>query len=452
MALKILIVDDEEPARQGLTALLARWGYDVDEAGDGQEALAKAAAGLPSVVLSDLVMPKMDGLELLRALKTDVPFASVILLTGQGSIDTAVTAMREGAYDYLTKPVDVARLRLLIPKAAERGEALREVALLRRKLSQVWGMGRLVGTSAGMQEVYRLIEVAAPTTAPVLISGERGTGKELVARTLHDLSPRAKGPFVAVNCAAIPETLLESEIFGHEKGAFTGALERRPGCFELAHEGTIFLDEIAEMNPGTQAKFLRILQDGTVRRLGGRTEIKVDVRVLAATNKDPVKAIQEGSFREDLYYRLNVVSLVMPPLRDRRDDIPALVQAFMEEFNARYDKHVRALDESVLSGLVAQSWPGNVRELRNTLERAIIVCENDTILPKHIPPSPSLRLADPGDGPDSVSFRVGTSLEDAEKALILKTLAANGNNKTRAADVLGISLKTLHNKLKTYGT
>ena len=452
MALKILIVDDEEPARQGLTALLARWGYDVDEAGDGQEALAKAAAGLPSVVLSDLVMPKMDGLELLRALKTDVPFASVILLTGQGSIDTAVTAMREGAYDYLTKPVDVARLRVLIPKAAERGEALREVALLRRRLSQVWGMGRLVGTSAGMQEVYRLIEVAAPTTAPVLISGESGTGKELVARTLHDLSPRSKGPFVAVNCAAIPETLLESEIFGHEKGAFTGALERRPGCFELAHEGTIFLDEIAEMNPGTQAKFLRILQDGTVRRLGGRTEIKVDVRVLAATNKDPVKAIQEGSFREDLYYRLNVVSLVMPPLRDRRDDIPALVQAFMEEFNARYDKHIRALDESVLSGLVAQSWPGNVRELRNTLERAIIVCENDTILPKHIPPSPSLRVADPGDGPDSVSFRVGTSLEDAEKALILKTLAANGNNKTRAADVLGISLKTLHNKLKTYGT
>jgi DNA-binding NtrC family response regulator len=452
MALKILIVDDEEPARQGLTALLARWGYDVDEAGDGQEALAKAAAGLPSVVLSDLVMPKMDGLELLRALKTDVPFASVILLTGQGSIDTAVTAMREGAYDYLTKPVDVARLRLLIPKAAERGEALREVALLRRRLSQVWGMGRLVGTSAGMQEVYRLIEVAAPTTAPVLISGESGTGKELVARTLHDLSPRAKGPFVAVNCAAIPETLLESEIFGHEKGAFTGALERRPGCFELAHEGTIFLDEIAEMNPGTQAKFLRILQDGTVRRLGGRTEIKVDVRVLAATNKDPVKAIQEGSFREDLYYRLNVVSLVMPPLRDRRDDIPALVQAFMEEFNARYDKHIRALDESVLSGLVAQSWPGNVRELRNTLERAIIVCENDTILPKHIPPSPALRVADPGDGPDSVSFRVGTSLEDAEKALILKTLAANGNNKTRAADVLGISLKTLHNKLKTYGS
>jgi DNA-binding NtrC family response regulator len=452
MALKILIVDDEEPARQGLTALLARWGYDVDEAADGQEAVAKAAAGLPAVVISDLVMPKMDGLELLRVLKTDVPFASVILLTGQGSIDTAVTAMREGAYDYLTKPVDVARLRLLIPKAAERGEALREVALLRRKLSQVWGMGRLVGTSAGMQEIYRLIEVAAPTPAPVLISGESGTGKELVARTLHDLSPRAKGPFVAVNCAAIPDTLLESEIFGHEKGAFTGALERRPGCFELAHEGTIFLDEIAEMNPGTQAKFLRILQDGTVRRLGGRTEIKVDVRVLAATNKDPVKAIQEGTFREDLYYRLNVVSLTMPPLRERRDDIPALVQAFIEEFNARYDKRIRSLDESVLSGLIAQAWPGNVRELRNTIERAVIVCDGDTILPKHLPPSPALRPVESADGPDAVTFRVGTSLEEAEKVLILKTLAANGNNKTRAADVLGISLKTLHNKLKAYGS
>ena len=303
-----------------------------------------------------------------------------------------------------------------------------------------------------MQEVHRLIEQAAATPAPVLIHGETGTGKELVARTIHELSPRTTFPFVAINCAAIPETLLESEIFGHEKGAFTGALERRPGCFELAHEGTIFLDEIAEMNPGTQAKFLRILQDSTVRRLGGKTEIKVDVRVLAATNKDPVKAIQEGTFREDLYYRLNVVSLVMPPLRERREDIPALVQAFLEEFNARYDKHIRSLDEGVLSGLIAQSWPGNVRELRNTLERAIIVCEGDTILPKHIPPKPSLRAADPADGPDSVSFRVGTSLEDAEKALIIKTLAANGNNKTRAADVLGISLKTLHNKLKAYGT
>src|SRR6185312_16012768 len=393
MALKILIVDDEEPARQGLTQLLARWGYEVDEAADGQEALAKAASGLPAVVLSDLVMPRMDGLELLRALKTDVPFASVILLTGQGSIDTAVTAMKEGAYDYLTKPVDVARLRVLIPKAAERGEALREVALLRRKLSQVWGMGRLVGTSHGMQEVHRLIELAAPTPAAVLITGESGTGKELVARTLHELSPRGRGPFVAVNCAAIPETLLESEIFGHEKGAFTGALERRQGCFELAHEGTIFLDEIAEMSVALQAKFLRILEDSMVRRLGAKAEMKVDVRVLAATNKDPEQAMKAGTLREDLFYRLNVMSLAMPPLRDRREDVPLLIQAFLEEFNAKYDKHITSVDEQALEILLAHAWPGNVRELRNCIERATIVCEGSLIGPAHLPSSPTPRPA-----------------------------------------------------------
>ena len=254
-----------------------------------------------------------------------MPFAAVILLTGQGSIDTAVAAMKEGAYDFLTKPVEVSRLKLLIPKAAEKSEALREVALLRRRVKQLWGLGRLVGTSPAMQAVHRLIELAAPTPAAVLITGESGTGKELVARTLHELSPRGRGPFVAVNCAAIPETLLESEIFGHEKGAFTGALERRQGCFELAHEGTIFLDEIAEMSVALQAKFLRILEDSMVRRLGAKTEIKVDVRVLAATNKDPEQAMKAGTFREDLFYRLNVVSLAMPPLRDRREDVPLLI-------------------------------------------------------------------------------------------------------------------------------
>ena len=445
MALKILVVDDEEPARQGLTALLARWGYEVDEAGDGQEALAKAAAGLPSVVLSDLVMPKMDGLELLRALKTDVPFASVILLTGQGSIDTAVTAMKEGAYDYLTKPVDVARLRLLIPKAAERGEALREVALLRRKLSQVWGMGRLVGTSHGMQEVYRLIEVAAPTPAAVLISGESGTGKELVARTLHELSPRAKGPFVAVNCAAIPETLLESEIFGHEKGAFTGALERRPGCFELAHEGTIFLDEIAEMNPGTQAKFLRILQDGTVRRLGGKTEIHVDVRVLAATNKDPIKAIQEGTFREDLYYRLNVVSLVMPPLRERRDDILPLASLLLERLARETGKELPGFSQEAVDYLLNAPWQGNVRELANAIERAVIISRGNLITAADLP-------TDHGAAPDEPPVLAdGIDLHSAERGLLLKALERSGNNLTRAARLLGIGRGALRYRLERHG-
>jgi DNA-binding NtrC family response regulator len=452
MAFKILIADDEAPARKGLVTLLTGWGYEVEEAADGEEAFRKAAASLPALVISDLVMPKLDGLGLLKALQQELPFASVILLTGQGSIDTAVAAMKEGAYDYLTKPVDATRLKLLIPKAAEKGEALREVVILRRRVRQVWGLGKLVGTSAAMQEVYRLIEMAAPTSAPVLISGESGTGKELVARTLHELSPRGHGPFVAVNCAAIPETLLESEIFGHEKGAFTGALERHPGCFELAHQGTLLLDEIAEMNPGTQAKFLRILQDGAVRRLGGKHEISVDVRVLAATNKDPVKALRDGSFREDLFYRLNVVSVPIPPLRERPEDIPVLIQAFLEEFNAKYDKHIRSVDDGVLRTLTAHSWPGNIRQLRNTLERAAIVCAGDLITATHLPPEPVPRTeGEPVEGPDSVTFRVGTSLDDAEKGLILKTLACNGNNKTRAAEILGISLKTLHNKLKAYG-
>ncbi len=430
MGLKILVVDDETAARRGLVSLLSGWGYAVEEAADGQEALEKAVAVLPSVVLTDLVMPRLDGHALLKSLRDEVPFAAVILLTGQGTIETAVAAMKDGAYDYLTKPVDVARLKLLIPKAASSSEAVREVALLRRQLRQVMGVGRIVGTGPAMQALYRMIEMAAPTPAPVLITGESGTGKELVARTIHELSPRARAPFVAVNCAAIPETLLESEIFGHEKGAFTGALERRAGCFELAHQGTLFLDEIAEMNPATQAKFLRVLEGGAVRRLGGRAEVKMDVRVLAATNKDPQKALRDGSFREDLYYRLNVVSLALPE-----------------------------------TALEAAPWPGNVRELRNSLERAVIVCSEQRIGLEHLselparggpdtvsgPPHGAPAQALPAGSESPLAVPIGTSLEEAEKQLILRTLASQDNNKTRAAQVLGISLKTLHNKLKAYG-
>jgi DNA-binding NtrC family response regulator len=465
MGLTILVVDDETAARRGLVSLLSGWGYAVEEAADGQEALEKAVAVLPSVVLTDLVMPRLDGHALLKALRDEVPFAAVILLTGQGSIETAVAAMKDGAYDYLTKPVDVARLKLLIPKAASSSEAMREVALLRRQLRQVIGVGRLVGTGPAMQAVYRMIEMTAPTPARVLITGESGTGKELVARTIHDLSPRARAPFVAVNCAAIPEALLESEIFGHEKGAFTGALERRAGCFELAHQGTLFLDEIAEMNPATQAKFLRVLEGGAVRRLGGRAEVKMDVRVLAATNKDPQKALRDGSFREDLYYRLNVVSLALPPLREHREDIPLLVEAFVAEFNAKYDKRIGGVDAAARAALAAAAWPGNVRELRNTLERAVIVCDGQRIGLEHLsevpaPVRPDAAPGSPHDVPahdlpaelgNALAVPIGTSLEEAEKQLILSTLAAQDNNKTRAAQVLGISLKTLHNKLKAYG-
>jgi DNA-binding NtrC family response regulator len=460
MSVRILVVDDETAARRGLASLLSGWGYTVEEAADGQEALEKAVAGLPSVVLTDLVMPRLDGHALLRALREEAPFAAVILLTGQGSIETAVAAMKEGAYDYLTKPVDVARLKLLIPKAASSSEALREVALLRRQLRQVMGMGRLVGTGPAMQEIYRMIEMAAPTPAPVLITGESGTGKELVARTIHELSPRSQAPFVAVNCAAIPETLLESEIFGHDKGAFTGALDRRAGCFELAHQGTLFLDEIAEMNPAMQAKFLRVLETSSVRRLGGRAEVKMDVRVLAATNKDPHKALRDGTFREDLYYRLNVVSLALPALRDHREDIPLLIQAFVEEFSAKYGKRIGGVAGPAQAALEAAPWPGNVRELRNSLERAVIVCDEHQIGLNHLsdlsgsggPRAVSTLTAhSPAVSGNCLTVPVGTSLDEAEKQLILRTLTAQDNNKTRAAQVLGISLKTLHNKLKAYG-
>ena len=352
MSHRVLIADDLEVSRKGLAALVATWGYEVEEAADGQEALAKAADSNPAVVITDLVMPKLDGLGLLKAVQAELPFTMVIILTGHGTIETAVGATKDGAYDYLTKPVDVARLRILLEKAIEKGEALREVNVLRRRVKAVWGHGRLVGTSKAMQAVFRQIDLAAPTSAPVLIVGESGTGKELAAQTLHELSPRSQGPFVAVNCAAIPETLLESEIFGHERGAFTGALERRIGCFELAHQGTIFLDEIAEMSPPLQAKFLRILQDGALKRIGGRSEIKVDVRVLAATNKEPARGLKDGSLREDLYYRLNVFTLTLPPLRARRDDIPLLIQAFVEEFDAKYERKVRGVDEAALRLLV----------------------------------------------------------------------------------------------------
>jgi DNA-binding NtrC family response regulator len=445
---RILIADDDQATRNGLKALLTGAGYQVQEAADGKEALEKAMSFLPNVVVTDLVMPTLDGMELLQALQRELPFTTVVILTGHATIETAVAATKQGAYDYLTKPVDVLRLRLLIEKALERGEALREVTLLRRRLQEVWGIGRLVGKSRAMQEVYRLIDQAAPTSAPVLITGESGTGKELVARSLHELSPRHDGPFVAVNCSAIPETLLESEIFGHEKGAFTGALVRKPGCFELAHGGTLFLDEIAEMNPGTQAKFLRILQDGTVRRLGGTVELKVDVRVVAATNKDPSKAMKDGTLREDLYYRLNVFSLSLPPLRERTEDLPLLIQAFIEEFNGKYEKRIKAVDDAAQQMLLGHSWPGNVRELRNVMERAIIACESDLIGPKHLPLATESPAQDAS--PHTLTVPLGTTVGETERQLILRTLASAGNNKARAARILGISLKTLHNKLNRY--
>src|ERR1700692_4506533 len=398
-------------------------------------------------------MPRLGGLELLEKISGDSQSIAVIVVTAQGSIDSAVQAMRMGAYDYVTKPIDTSRLRTILQNASALLGARVELEVTRRKLRDAGSLGSLVGPSKKMQEVFRLIEMVAPSTASVLITGESGTGKELVARTIHSLSNRKPKPFVAINCAAIPETLIESEIFGHEKGAFTGALERRTGCFELAEGGSLLLDEIGEMPVGTQAKLLRVLEDHKFRRLGSKVETSVDVRVLAATNKIPDDAVASGELRSDLYYRLNVFNIHMPPMREHKEDIPDLVQLLVSEMSAKNGRKVADVSEAVLNQFTSYSWPGNVRELRNTIERAIIVCDGGMIETKHLPPGfgqAPIRTA--ANDPDAVRLGVGTTVGEAEKMLILKTLESTSNNKTRAAEILGISLKTLHNKLKEYGS
>ncbi len=450
---KVLIVEDEENERSGLAELVSSWGYRAETARDGVEGLEKAAQWSPAIVITDLKMPRMGGIDLLGRLAEQAQTIAVILVTAQGTIDSAVQAMRMGAYDYITKPIDTNRLRTILGNAASLLGTRVELEATRRRLRDTGALGRLSGSSKKMQEIFRLIEMVAPSTASVLITGASGTGKELVAHTIHDLSPRKDRPFVAINCAAIPETLMESEIFGHEKGAFTGAMERRTGCFELAEGGTLLLDEIGEMPIGTQAKLLRVLEDRKLRRLGSKVETSVDVRVLAATNKIPDEAVSRGELRSDLYYRLNVFNIHMPPLREHKEDVPALVQLLLAEMGTKHGRKVGAVSEAVLNQFNDYSWPGNVRELRNTIERAIIVCDGGVIETKHLPPGfGQAPLRTSANDPDAVRLGVGTTVGEAEKMLILKTLEATSNNKTRAAEILGISLKTLHNKLKEYGS
>jgi DNA-binding NtrC family response regulator len=442
---RVLVVEDDAAARAGLEQLLRSWGFIAESAYDGEDALEKVTSFRPAIVITDMVMPRMDGLTLLRALQQQGADVTTLLLTAQGTVETAVEAMKEGAYDYLTKPVDLKRLKILLDKIVERLETVREVKALRRQLREHGTFGTLIGSSPEMRKLYQIIEQAAPTSASVLILGESGTGKELVAQTIHHLSPRAGFPFVAINCAAIPETLLESEIFGHEKGAFTGAADRRQGCFELADHGTLFLDEIGEMTPATQVKLLRVLQERTFRRLGGRQEQSVDVRVIAATNIDPVEAVHKGTLREDLYYRLNVFAMKLPRLRDRKEDLPLLIQAFINEFNARNQRSIGGVDREAMRMLEHYPWPGNVRELRNVIERATILAPGPFIEASHLPP---VLTHEPGPVPQAqVALGPGTTVEEAERRLIMMTLQHTRDNKTRAAEILGISLKTLHNKL-----
>jgi len=446
---RILIVEDDAHERQGLAELLSLRGYETETAADGSEALEKVSSFNPAVVISDLRMPRMTGMELLRQVLEVHSGLNFIMLTGQGTIEEAVEATKLGAFNFLEKPVDTKRLEVELRNCLQRHESERQLEAAHRRLRDLGFLGNIVGRSKKMQEVTSLVSMVAPSRASVLISGESGTGKELVARTIHDLSPRRAQPFVAVNCAAIPETLMESEVFGHEKGAFTGALERRVGCFELADGGTLLLDEIGEMPAATQAKLLRVLEDSKVRRLGSKSEISVDVRVLAATNKVPEEAVAKGQLRNDLYFRLNVVHIALPPLRAHLEDLEDLTTALLDDLNRKHDRAVMGVDGEVLQAFHRYNWPGNVRELRNVLERMLVTCSGDHLTVHHLPRD----FGQPGiaEAEDQLHLHPGMTVAEAERRLILETLASTQNNKTRAAELLGISLKTLHNKLKEYG-
>ena len=446
--LKILVVDDEAAMREVLEMRLEEWGFKVVLAEDGEQARRLAADERPDLVISDVAMPELSGLELLEILKAGDPGRPVILATAYGTIDAAVEAMKRGARDFLTKPLDYGKLRAILASVEEEIAARRAAQELSSTLERGAGLGQLIGASAPMREVFRLIESVAGSDASVLVSGESGTGKELVARAIHDASSRRSRPFVAINVAAIPEGLNESELFGHEKGAFTGAIASRPGCFELADGGTLFLDEITEMPAALQPKFLRVLEDGRLRRVGGTREIAFDVRLIAATNRDPETAVEQGLLRRDVYYRLNVFPVALPPLRERGDDIPLLAQHFIRVFNGKHHATVEGLGAESRALLLGYAWPGNVRELRNVLERAVILAKSGLVTASHLPPY--LHAAR---GPSSEGIVVPTkaTAAEAERLLILETLKRVGNNKAEAARQLGLDVKTIRNKLKQYG-
>jgi DNA-binding NtrC family response regulator len=445
--IRVLLVDDEEGIRDVLATRLAHWGYRCRTAADVEEAEAHLATFDPDLVLTDLRMPRVSGLELLRRLKAGARRGlPVILMTAHGSVDDAVEAMKEGAEDFLTKPVDEHKLKMVLRSVVADLERARRLRAMERTIYSDVAIPGLIGRSEPMQQLSRMIEMVASSDASALITGESGTGKEVVARAIHEMSSRSEEPFVALNAAAIPETLIESELFGHERGAFTGAVRARAGCFEQANGGTLFLDEIAEMPISLQPKLLRILEGGRARRLGAEREIEFDVRVLAATNRPPLAAVEEGLLREDLFYRLNVIELNLPPLRERVEDIPLLAQHFVREFARKHSRSVEGLREPAVEALQSYRWPGNVRELRNVMERAVIVTRDEWLEPRHFP---AYVGAPEVPGEPILMLPLGTSAADAEKQLILRTLEHVGNNKAEAARRLGIDVKTIRNRLRS---
>lgn len=461
--MKVLLIEDETAQRQRCLALIQAQGHAVVEAVDGQDGLEKAAQFSPDLIVTDLRMPRLDGFEVLKRLRAEDNLPPTIVLTAFGNVDMAISVVHDlGGFWFLEKPVDAKSLQVLLDRAAAHGRLQREVAELKRQLSFQGAIGDMVGQSPRMREIFALIRQIAPSAAPVFITGESGTGKELVARGVHSLSRRAEQPFVALNCAALPENLVESELFGHEKGAFTGAVDKRLGCMELANGGTLFLDELGEMPMSIQAKLLRVLEDFKLRRLGGKQEISVDVRIIAATNRDPKLAIEQQKLREDLYYRLNVFHIDLPPLRDRQEDIPLIVAALIERLNPKHRTRVTGCAPAALAQVCASHWHGNIRELRNVIERAVILAAEGWIEPHHlqlgsIRPGQSALLnavptreSAPQIQASSLGVHVGDSIEAAERKLIEATLEHTGNNKTKCAAILGISAKTLHAKLNLY--
>ena len=449
----ILVVDDDSAHRTMLRTLINGWGYAASEADDGSTAIEKVKETSFDLVLMDVRMVKVSGLEALEKIKSYNPAIPVIIMTAYSSIETAVEALKEGAHDYLTKPLDFDKLRLTIERAMEHTRLKEENRLLRESLGQQFDSQNIIGKSPGMLKLLETVAQVAPSEATVLISGESGTGKELIAGAIHFNSLRKKGPFVKINCAAITETLLESELFGHEKGAFTGADRRKEGRFSQAHGGTLFLDEVSEMSLMMQVKLLRALQEREFNRVGGETTIQVDVRVIAATNKNLVEQINEGAFREDLYYRLNVVELQVPPLLERKEDIPLLARHFLEIFTDKNRKEIKGFTPQAMDNLIRHDWPGNVRELMNAIERGVVLARSYYLGVEDFPFMKDMLLQNDPDSANSAEhfLRGDLPLEDVEKAAILKTLEAAGGNKSETARRLGITRKTLHKKLKAYG-
>jgi two-component system response regulator HydG len=449
MTPKILIVDDETAHCQMLEAVLKAEKYATQRAQDGQSAIEAVKERFYDLILMDIRMNRVGGIEALEKIKEISPDIPIIMMTAYASVDTAVQAMRSGAYDYLTKPLDIDELKILVAKALRHHQLEKENIFLKEQLGSRFDFSNIIGRSRTMKELLETVAMVAPSEATVLIMGESGTGKELIANAIHQNSPRSSYPFIKVNCAALPETLLESELFGHEKGAFTGAVSRRQGRFHLAHKGSILLDEIAEMSMATQSKILRVLQEREFEPIGSSETFKVDTRIITATNKNLQEEVRANRFREDLYYRINVVNLTVPSLRDRREDIPLLVDFFLKRYAKKNHRNLKGFTPKAMDLLMRYDWPGNIRELENVVERSVIMMRGDFITPDEFPDV--LKSLDPEYEQISAEMLSGKSLKEMEKAMIMRTLQETDGNRTRAAEILGISRRTLQLKLKEYG-